>query len=242
MEFGLSIFEYDSLGVVNQEFMKTSLRHFIETQGVKHIISGTRSTDPFTQGLDVFAASDSKNDWPEFQRVLPIYFWSYRQVWEFILENELPYCRLYEDGHTYVGDQSNTITNPFLKGMHAKFGNDNRELFSRKKLFDGLLKVDERVLFNEQNVFLILRDKNKETEFMFKILDKQISDFCLQNGFVFEGKSQNLKTYLVQEKWKKDDVVFEEIVLCRKRKPNNFSRLFMGVSVDVYGESVQFLI
>ena len=134
--FNIEIFEYNSSEIITEEFMKKSLFNFVTENNINYIVLGSRSTDPHTQGLSIFSDSDVEKGWPAFQRILPIYEWTYNNIWEFILANELPYCDMYSRGFTYVGDQTNTIINPFLKGIHARFGNDNIELFSRKKLHD----------------------------------------------------------------------------------------------------------
>lgn len=141
-----------------------------------------------------------------------------------------------------MGDQSNTISNPFLKGMHASFGNDNKELFSRKKLYDDLPRLHDKIYFDEKNVILILKDKTQLGELHFQLLDNKIREFCFQNSFLFDGKSQNLKRHVFEESGKKEEVIFEEMILCLKRKPNNFNVIFMGVSFDLSSESVRFLI
>lgn len=60
-------------------------------------------------------------------RLMPLFYWSYNMIWNFIIQTQIPYCALYERGFTYVGDQSNSIINPFLQGAnpHAFLGNDN---------------------------------------------------------------------------------------------------------------------
>lgn len=66
---------------------------------------------------------------------MPIYDWSYKTVWRFIIECDLSYCSLYNYGYTYIGDRSNSIPNPFINNNHSLHGNDNIELFSRTKLY-----------------------------------------------------------------------------------------------------------
>ncbi len=95
--------------------MQQSLTNFVETHGIKAIITGTRSTDPYCQNFQFFQPADIKNGWPDSLRVMPIYQWSYKDVWDFILKNKLEYCPLYDLGYTYVGDRVNSIINPFLR-------------------------------------------------------------------------------------------------------------------------------
>ena len=48
-------------------------------------------------------------------RVNPILDWSYENIWKFILDFEIPYCSLYNEGYTHLGNKDNTVKNPFLK-------------------------------------------------------------------------------------------------------------------------------
>ena len=78
---------------------------------VEYIIMGSRKSDPYCQGLDVLAPSDIGKGYPSFVRVNPILNWSYEMVWEFIKGFGIPYCGLYEQGYTYLGNKSNTTKN-----------------------------------------------------------------------------------------------------------------------------------
>jgi FAD synthetase len=48
-------------------------------------------------------------------RVLPILFWEYSDVWDYIKKENIPYCPLYKEGYTSIGGRRNTIPNPALK-------------------------------------------------------------------------------------------------------------------------------
>lgn len=98
-----------------------------EERNCESIILGTRETDPYAQSWSVIKDTDTHKGWPLYSRVMLIYYWSYKMVWRFIKECELPYCKLYDKGFTYVGDQSNSIPNPFLasENLPSWFGNDN---------------------------------------------------------------------------------------------------------------------
>lgn len=52
--------------------------------------------------------------WPQLMRVNPIIEWSYKDVWDFILALNLPYCCLYKLGYTSIGEIDNTVPNKEL--------------------------------------------------------------------------------------------------------------------------------
>ena len=75
-------------------------------------VLGTRTGDPNASGQGVFAPSSSYM--PPFMRVNPIIHWNYGQVWQFLRGFHLPYCRLYEEGYTSLGNCKDTLKNPAL--------------------------------------------------------------------------------------------------------------------------------
>lgn len=56
-------------------------------------------------------------------RVNPMLDWTCDDVWEYLKENNVPYCNLYLCGYTSLGDKTNTIPNPHLKFIESKTGN-----------------------------------------------------------------------------------------------------------------------
>ena len=80
---------------------------------VRAILMGTRSLDPSSGRLHPFQSTD--RDWPNFLRVMPILSWSYGDVWTHLRGQEVPYCPLYDQGYTSVGDARSTGKNPALR-------------------------------------------------------------------------------------------------------------------------------
>mmetsp|Transcript_18605 Transcript_18605/g.27304 ORF Transcript_18605/g.27304 Transcript_18605/m.27304 type:complete len:400 (+) Transcript_18605:187-1386(+) len=76
-------------------------------------VLGTRKSDPNAKNQGLFAPSSSYM--PPFMRVNPILNWSYGQVWHFLRKFELPYCSLYDQGYTSLGNVKDTLPCPALK-------------------------------------------------------------------------------------------------------------------------------
>lgn len=73
---------------------------------------GSRNDDPYCGHLGLINDSDVDKGYPLFKRVNPIIRWDYQKVWEAIKVLDIPYCKLYEQGYTSIGNMDNTIKNP----------------------------------------------------------------------------------------------------------------------------------
>jgi len=82
---------------------KEALRLSVE-RGLKAFIMGNRSCDPKGHTLEHFKGTDS--DWSPAMRVFPILHWDYSQVWRFLRELYIPYCTLYDQGFSSLGERS----------------------------------------------------------------------------------------------------------------------------------------
>lgn len=60
--------------------------------------------------------------WPPLMRINPILDWNCRQVWQYIYFYKVPYCKLYENGYTSIGNTKNTKPNPFLRIIDVTTG------------------------------------------------------------------------------------------------------------------------
>nr|ODO02192.1 FMN adenylyltransferase [Cryptococcus depauperatus CBS 7855] len=87
--------------------------------GVEAVMIGTRKGDP-NDAVEVIAPTDPS--WPPFLRVHPILHWTYADVWNFLLEFQVPYCELYDLGYTSLGSTTNTSPNPLLKKSDVNGG------------------------------------------------------------------------------------------------------------------------
>lgn len=97
-----SLYNLD-LDVVSGFDYKVAVQRYLDNHPtVKAFLLGNRSTDPSGPRLKHFAPTDP--DWPQAMRVFPILDWSYKEVWEFILGLSLPYCSLYDQGFSSIGE------------------------------------------------------------------------------------------------------------------------------------------
>ena len=98
--------------------LKSALWHVKRDQtGLNGIFMGVRRSDlpeQIRDKLQPVQVTDVDRDWPEFTRISPLLDWTYSDIWNYILELDVPYCALYDRGYTSIGDPHNTIPNPSL--------------------------------------------------------------------------------------------------------------------------------
>ena len=84
-----------------------------EYPNILSVLMGTRRTDnQYVAKLNDFQETDP--DWPRFIRVNPVLDWNYSEIWYFLKRFNVPYCSLYDNGYTSLGDMANTIKNESL--------------------------------------------------------------------------------------------------------------------------------
>jgi len=117
--------------------MKSSIIKLKEKYGIEAILTGIRSTDPYAP-LSHYQVSDE--DWSNIILVTPLLNWSYKDVWNHIIDNGIDYCRLYDKGYTSIGIKGNTFPNYYLYNVHegiydhaSKLNNDKYERYGRIK-------------------------------------------------------------------------------------------------------------
>jgi len=92
---------------------KENMKILVEQEGIAAVLMGQRRVDPGAHALNLVSPSDA--GWPSFLRINPIIDWSYTQVWDFLLNFQLPYPSLYDQGYTSLGSTQDTVRNPSLR-------------------------------------------------------------------------------------------------------------------------------
>jgi len=123
-----------SLNILEFSNMKDSINKLKEL-GVETVILGNRRTDPNCSNLNEYTETDS--DWPKMMRYFPLLNWSYKDVWRYIDNNNLPICSLYEKGYTSIGNIKNTFPNCYLF--------KNNKFLSARELDDENLEREGRI-------------------------------------------------------------------------------------------------
>lgn len=92
--------------------MKGALEQLINKHKVSHVFTGIRLSDPYGPKTSLVQKTDS--DWPQVVLVNPLLNWSSTDIWKYIFDNNLPYCELYDQGYTSLGETTNTFKNHLL--------------------------------------------------------------------------------------------------------------------------------
>jgi len=87
---------------------------------IQCVIMGTRFTDPYSSSLKDFSPTDPS--WPEYMRCNPILTYSYSDVWTFLRGFKVPYCKMYDNGFTSIGDKETTTRNARLQFQNNDTG------------------------------------------------------------------------------------------------------------------------
>ncbi|RWS07494.1 hypothetical protein B4U79_00111 [Dinothrombium tinctorium] len=117
MNLAVKCYNLKVLKVEGPDYKKALKAVKADTEGQRFsmIFMGSRATDK----TNLTHVQDTDADWPLFTRVSPMLHWSYHQVWSFLRDNQVPYCSLYDQGYTSLGQKTNTFRNPKLRVVSA---------------------------------------------------------------------------------------------------------------------------
>ncbi|XP_037562869.1 FAD synthase [Dermacentor silvarum] len=91
------------LTTISEGNYKAALQQYLTSKpSVKAFFLGNRSTDPGGSKLKPFTPTDE--GWPQVMRVFPVLDWSYKDIWDFIRDLSIPYCSLYDQGYSSIGE------------------------------------------------------------------------------------------------------------------------------------------
>lgn len=122
-------------------------KKFVYFEKIFDLQTGTRQTDNPFQNTSNSKVQQTSGDWPPMLRVMPVYDWSYKQIWDYIETNRLSIPSLYtEKGYTSLGKVGTTFPNFKLWDRqtktykHAKFLTDTDENISEFERIGRLQK------------------------------------------------------------------------------------------------------
>ncbi|KAH7636702.1 hypothetical protein HUG17_6908 [Dermatophagoides farinae] len=97
------------------EDFKSALYDVRKNESFELVFMGCRRTD-FDEkiGSTLTTVQPTDEGWPEFIRINPLLDWTYQNVWQFLLNLQVPYCPLYDYGYTSIDRPENTHPNPSL--------------------------------------------------------------------------------------------------------------------------------
>jgi FAD synthetase len=98
----------------SEKSYKEGLKNFLETYpSVNAILMGIRPSDP---NGDIGSIKLTDAGWPPLLRINPLIDanWSYSDIWKFIRFFDIPYCSLYDQGYTSLGEKTKTQRNPHI--------------------------------------------------------------------------------------------------------------------------------
>lgn len=102
IENSAQLYDCELTAVPEGDYKAGVERYMSLKPNVKAFLLGNRSTDPGGDKLKHFTPTDE--GWPQLMRVFPVLDWSYKDVWDFIRDLSLPYCSLYDQGYSSIGE------------------------------------------------------------------------------------------------------------------------------------------
>lgn len=117
------------LNITKVNDMKVAIKKLIENNGTTHVFTGIRHNDPYGSKTSMIQKTDK--DWPQIYLLNPLLNWDYHDIWYYIFDRDLEYCKLYDQGYTSLGQLGNTFKNSLL------FDHQEKKYQAAFKLKDG---------------------------------------------------------------------------------------------------------
>lgn len=102
-----------------QGSFKSGMQHAVDTYHIQAIFMGVRSSDPSCIQQNLGIVSPTNNGYPKFDRIHPILYWTYQDIWTFLKPKK--YCILYDQGYTSLDNTINSVKNPLLKQTDGQY-------------------------------------------------------------------------------------------------------------------------
>lgn len=104
--FDVESFRFEPESLIGNHLMKTVALHlYIEKTQTEAVYTGIRRDEQEARSKETFF---SKRDNPPHTRIHPILHFSERNVWDTIIDNEIPVPNLYKEGYRSLGAKSTT--------------------------------------------------------------------------------------------------------------------------------------
>ena len=152
-------------------------------------------------------------------RINPILYWSYNDIWKFLLKYNLQYCCLYDQGYTSLGDIQTTIPNPLLYDRHLfKFKSAHKlNKYQNAERFGRLIKNKDdesnHVIKDKIKVLIITRKEQINGNLMDNI--KLAIDSSFVNGILENKTKLNIDIEAIEQddndkrlKWCKQNYLY----------------------------------
>ena len=167
---------------------KTGLEEYLKNgnPSCRAVFLGQRTSDPWCSNLSL--STHCTVGWPDIMRINPILYWSYNDIWKFLISYNLQYCCLYDQGYTSLGDIQATIPNPILYDRHLiKFKSaDKMNKYQNAERFGRLIKnkssSSSHSLITDKIKVLIIGDINDNIKDNIKLgIDTSFVNGILKN-------------------------------------------------------------
>ena len=227
--------------------------------------TGTRQTDNLFQNTSNSKVQQTSGDWPPMLRVMPVYDWSYKQIWDYIETNRLSIPSLYtKKGYTSLGKVGTTFPNFKLWDRqtktykHAKFLTDVCQTDSQISKDENISEF-ERIGRLQKGYCLpvcisggVVRGKGEGKKLGFPTANLSLTHKCLSNSEaisalqdgIYGGFAKFVKSDTLTDSSKEKE---EYLVVCSVGANITYGQTEKTIEVhlinqtlpDFYGETLQ---